>query len=619
MSFWKLRTLSAGLASAVFLVDLLTPLEGAVAVLYVVPVLLAGRTSRRSDIVAASVGCIALTIAAYLLSHDPTSIASPALRATVSLAAIAITGWLALQNQMATKLLADQARLLDLSHDMIFVRDSRGVISFWNKAAEETYGWTSAEALGKVAHDLLRTAYPCRREAIETAAMDTGRWEGQVVQQTKTGAVLTVDARWALQRDGELIGVMETHTDVTANEVAHASLVRSERRYRRMFDGSRIGIIEVDWTKVRIALEGAPVIENDLVQWLVRNPAFVEYARAQANVTDVNPALQKMVGAANSSDLIASIGNILGDGDRTFLGALTSFARGEQFHEVETEIVSLDGRRIPVLLAITFTPGDDSSVLIFVVDITERRQAQNLLLAAQSDLAHAARVATLGELTASITHEVNQPIAAIVTSGEAALRWLRRDVPNLEEVAASINRTVAEGRRASAVVARIRAFLKKAPAQRDVLHLAEIINEASQLVEREFAKDSIVLSIAADADLPPIIGDRVQLQQVLVNLLINAAQAMADRDGPRNVTIRAERTDGSGVMVAVSDSGPGIRADDLPRLFQPFFTTKQDGMGMGLAICRTTVEGLGGRMAAESGPGRGATIRLTLPAIQEPA
>jgi len=621
MSRGGLRFLSAALACAVFLIDVLTPLEGAVAVLYVVVILLAARTTRRNDIIAAAVGCVVLTIAAYLLSHNLTSVASPALRALVSLAAIAITTGLTLQNQAATKRLAAQARLLNLSHDMIFVRDRRGVITFWNKTAEETYGWSIEEAVGKVADDLLRTVYPDRREAIETLLIDAGRWEGKVEQRTKAGAVLTVDARWALQHDhlGKPIGVLETHTDVTDSVAGHAALVRSERRYRRMFDASRIGVVEEDWTEVRSALKALPVGNGDLAEWLASNPGFIRQARSLARITDVNPALQKMVGAESSSAFISSVDKLLGESDRTFVGTLAAFAQGEPFYEGETEIVGIDGRRIPVLFTITFPPGDDRNVLAFVVDVTERKQAQDALLAAQSELAHAARVATLGELTASIAHEVNQPLAAIVTSGEAGLRWLRRDVPNLEEVSAAISRVVTEGRRAGAIVTRIRTFLKKAPAHRDVLHMGEIIEEAAQLVERELAKDSIFLSIGAKTDLPPIRGDRIQLQQVLVNLLINAAQAMTDHDGPRNIAIGADRTEDGGIAVTVTDTGAGIGPDDLARLFQPFFTTKQGGMGMGLAICRTTVEGHGGQMTAESAPGRGATFRLTLPAIQEPA
>ncbi|WP_245328881.1 PAS domain-containing protein [Bradyrhizobium centrolobii] len=205
-----LRLSSALLAFAVFLVDVLTPLEGAVAVLYVVAILLAARTNRRNDIIIAAATCVVLTMTAYVLSHDLKAIASPALRALVSLAAIAITTLLALQNQAATNRLAAQARLLNLSHDMIFVRDRRGVITFWNKAAEQTYGWPAADAVGRVADELLQTVYPDKRDLIESVLLDAGRWEGRVEQRTKAGAVLAVEARWAQQPDhlGRPVGVL---------------------------------------------------------------------------------------------------------------------------------------------------------------------------------------------------------------------------------------------------------------------------------------------------------------------------------------------------------------------------------------------------------------------------
>ena len=293
------RFCSAVLAFAVFLVDVLTPLEGAVAVLYVVAILLAAKTTRRDDIIVAAAACIVLTIAAYLLSHDLSSIASPALRALVSLSAIAITTLLALQNQAATRRLTAQARLLNLSHDMIFVRDRRGVITFWNKAAEEAYGWPAEDAIGQVADDLLRTVYPARRDVIENVLIDTGRWEGRVEQRTRAGDTLAVDTRWALQHDrlGKPLDVLETNTDVTDREAAHAALVQSERRYRRMFDASRIGVVEEDWTGIRTALKSLNVEKADLSDYLAHNPDFVRQARPLAKITDVNPALQEMVGA----------------------------------------------------------------------------------------------------------------------------------------------------------------------------------------------------------------------------------------------------------------------------------------------------------------------------------
>lgn len=502
MSRAGLRFWSAVFAFAVFMVDVLTPLEGAVAVLYVVAILLAARTNRRNDIIVAATGCIVLTISAYLSSHGLQTIASPALRALVSLAAIGITTLLVLQNH-----------------------------------------------------------------------------------------------------------------------AAHSALVQSERRYRRMFDASRIGVVEEDWSGLRAALDSLQTEGADLRDHLARHPDFVRDARRLTRITDVNPALRKMAGASDSAAFIANVDKLLGENDRSFLDALAAFAQGERFHEGETELVRLDGRKVPVLFTITFPPEPDGdhNVLVFVVDITERKQAQDALLAAQAELAHAARVATLGELSASIAHEVNQPLAAIVTSGEAGLRWLRRDVPDLKEVATTIGHVVAQGRRASEIVTRIRTFLKKVPPQQDMLQIDEVIEEATALVARELAKDDVALIVEAPHDLPPVRGDRIQLQQVLVNLLVNAGQAMSGQPGSRTITLRAGTVDRETLWITVQDSGPGIHPDDLPRLFDPFFTTKGGGMGMGLAICRTTVEAHGGRLSVASTPGSGATFHLTLPYSQEHA
>ncbi|WP_426610473.1 PAS domain-containing sensor histidine kinase [Bradyrhizobium sp. McL0616] len=621
MSRAGLRFWSAVLAFAVFLVDVLTPLEGAVAVLYVVAILLAAKTNRRDDTIVAAAGCIVLTISAYLLSHGLQNIASPALRVLVSLAAIGITTLLALENHAATRRLAAQARLLNLSHDMIFVRDRGGVITFWNKTAEQAYGWSADEAVGQIADKLLQTIYPDRREVIEAALLDSGRWEGRVQQHTKDGTALTVDARWALQHDrlGKPVGVLETHTDATDRVAAHSALVQSEQRYRRMFDASRIGVVEQDWSGLRAALQSLDTAGVSLRDYLAQHPDFVRNARRLAKIKNVNPALQTMAGAHGASALIENMERVLSENDRNFLGALIAFAEGKPFYEGETELVRLDGRKVPVLFTITFPPESDGdrNVLAFVVDITERRQTQDALLAAQAELAHAARVATLGELSASIAHEVNQPLAAIVTSGEAGLRWLRRAVPDLDEVAATIVQVVAEGRRASEIVARIRTFLKKAPAQQDSLDIAEIIEEAALLVARELANDDVVLTFETEHGLRPVRGDRIQLQQVLVNLLVNAGQAMSAQPGSRTVKLRAGAVDGKNLAISVQDSGPGIQPDDLARLFDPFFTTKRGGMGMGLAICRTTVEAHGGQLSVESTPGAGATFRLTLPYSQE--
>ena len=612
-----MRVAAVLLTVAIYLIDTRTTLEGAIAVLYVVVVLLAARTTRRGDIVIAATAGIVLTLIAYVDTHGLNHVGSQTLRALVSLAAITITTLLALQNQNATKTLLAQASLLDLSHDMIFVRDRAGVITFWNRTAEEIYGWSADEALGRIADELLRTRYPQQREMIESLLFEQGDWNGTVEQKTRHGHTLVVDSRWVLQRDrgGRPSGVLETHTDVTERKAAYTALVQSERRYRRMFDASRIGVVRQDWSVVRSELAALGLDEaTALSAHLARHPEGVERLRRLIRIDDMNPAFLAMVAADGSSQPLLSVDDILADTDRTFPAALAAFVRGESFHEGETEIVRADGGRVPVLFTITF-PGDEDSdgcVLVFVVDITERKQAQDAMLRAQAELAHAARVATLGELTASIAHEVNQPLMAVVTNGEAGMRWLKRETPDLHEVETAMGRIVSEGRRAGEIVKRIRSFLTKGSAQRDVLDAASIIEEAARLLDHDFSREQIESRVEIEPDLPGIVGDRIQLQQVLVNLMINASQAMAGQPQPRLLMIAARSMGTDRVAITVTDSGPGVSMEDTDKLFDPFFTTKPQGMGMGLAICRTTVEAHGGQLSLTSGPGQGATFQLTL-------
>jgi PAS domain S-box-containing protein len=611
-----LRLGAAFLALAILLIDMFSTVEGAVAVLYVVVVLLAGRTGRRIDIPVAAVAAFGLTLTAYVESHGFNHVGAQTVRALVSLAAIGITAVLALQNLRATNRLAGQAQLLNLSHDMIFVRDESDVITFWNRSAEEVYGWSAREAVGRVADELLCTRYPERRDAIEAALRDTGRWDGTLEQRTKAGGTLVVNSRWAVRSDplGRPAGVMETHTDVTDRNAAHAALVASERRFRRMFDESRIGVVQEDWRALRAEMVASGLMDADaLAAHLARHPAFVVQARQLVRVEDVNPAFRAMLGHDHAAGP-GSVDDVLSEHDRSFAGVLIAYARGDAFHEGETDMVHADGRRVPALFTITFPPADDidGSVLVFVVDNTERKQAQDAVMAAQAELAHAARVATLGELTASIAHEVNQPLMAVVTSGEAGMRWLRRPVADLQEVEAAIGRIISEGRRASEIVKRIRDFLRKAPAQPQALCVGTIIEEAARLVQHDLAREAVDLQLDIESGLPRVTGDRIQLQQVLVNLMVNASQAMAGQAEPRVLTVRAARTQPDSLRITVRDTGPGIASADLDRLFDPFFTTKQHGMGMGLAICRTTVEAHGGSLSADNMPDRGARFCVTL-------
>jgi len=283
-----------------------------------------------------------------------------------------------------------------------------------------------------------------------------------------------------------------------------------------------------------------------------------------------------------------------------------------------------DGSRVPVLVgSAVFEKGQDEGVS-FVLDLSEQKRAEEALrrsqahlAEAQAELAHVTRVTALGELTASIAHEVNQPLAGMLTNANASLRWLTGDPPNLSEAGEAIRRIIRDGRRAGDVISRMRSLFKKVGTAKDRLDLNEAIEEVVILTQSEARRNNLALRTELAADLPPVMGDRVQLQQVVVNLILNAIEAMATVEDPaRDLVITTRRGEGDEIRVAVRDSGIGLDPLNVERIFDAFHTTKPGGLGIGLSISRSIVESHGGRLWAESNDGPGATFQFTLSKCQ---
>jgi PAS domain S-box-containing protein len=248
-----------------------------------------------------------------------------------------------------------------------------------------------------------------------------------------------------------------------------------------------------------------------------------------------------------------------------------------------------------------------------LMDVTEARKAQEALNEAQVQLAHANRVATLGEMSASIAHEVNQPLAAIVANAGAGVRWLTRESPDIGEALGTIGQIIGEAERASSVIQRIRALSKKADPEMSRLDINRLIDDVLMLVHREALSHRVSLRLDRALGLPPVYGDRIQLQQVIINLVINGIQAMASvTDRPRPLVIRTQQHDANTVSVAVRDAGVGVGSEDLDHLFGAFYTTKSDGMGLGLSISRSIIEAHGGRIWATRNDGPGMTFQFTV-------
>jgi PAS domain S-box-containing protein len=261
--------------------------------------------------------------------------------------------------------------------------------------------------------------------------------------------------------------------------------------------------------------------------------------------------------------------------------------------------------------------GDVEQFVCTMMDVTERKkaeEAQEALRQAQADLAHANRMSGMGELTASLAHEVNQPIAAAVTDANTCLRWLARDQPDLDEARAAASRTIKDATRAAEIIKRVRLLFKKGTLQAELVDLNEVIREMMLLLHSEATQYAILVRTELTADLPQVVGDRVQLQQVLMNLMMNSIDAMKNVDGTRELSIQSQRGENGQVLILVSDTGVGLPPQKEEQIFDAFFTTKPHGTGMGLRISRSIIESHGGRLWAAGASGRGATFQFTLPA-----
>jgi PAS domain S-box-containing protein len=469
-----LPAVSIAIMAAIFAVDALTTLHIAIAVMYVTVVLLSVNFLSRRGVLALALACMGLTVVGYIMSAAQSDTSFALARCVVSLAAIATTCCLALQNMAVTEnLLAGQEAL----------RRSEAFLA----------GTQRLSRTGSVSCTMPGTRMAWSDEAARIFGHDPA----------VTPSMALVLAR--------------SHPD-------------DRPAVRRAFQAAETGQNAIDLEHRLLMPDGS-----------IKHVRFLAAARVAVN------------------------------GDREYLGAL--------------------------------------------MDITETRQAEARLQRLQSELTHASRVSTLGELTASIAHEVNQPLTAIMSNGEAGLRWLDRAPPDLGEARASMARILDETVRATEVIGRIRALAQNRAPCRDELDFNELVRESLLLVGHEAGRQRCLIRAETSAALPPVMGDRVQLQQVLMNLIINGMQAMSEvTDRPRIITIRTRVLEDGAVCASVRDCGTGIRDSDLARMFDAFYTTRAHGMGMGLSISRSIIDAHDGSLWAENnGDGPGATLSFTLP------
>ena len=645
----------------------------------------------------------------------------------------------------------EQADLLEITTDAIFATDENGIVTFWNRGAEQLYGWDRKEALGRPATNLLKTAYPEPKDSIEICVDRFGRWEGELEHIARNGRRLLVASRWARNRDrqGRLVGMLQSDRDitekqriedmlrqsqgaylaeaqnlsqtgsfgwnvatgeifwsdetfrifdvepsvrpsldvvfsrmhpedqpyirdqldravkgrqdfehehrlqmpdgsikhlhvrargsldalgrdqfvgaimdVTAQKKSLIALEQSEQRYRHLFNRMPIAMWQIDATRlVELFNERRREGITDLDRYFDENPDFLKICMESMIYVEANERGAQLFGARSVDDFVGvSIAGTWAHSADTFRRAMLSRFRGDTNFEEETKMATQDGRVIDVLFTTArLGPIDNLTIsLNSVIDISERLRTQEKLQRVQAEFAHAARISVLGELTASIAHEINQPLAAVALNGRLALREYELPTPDHSEVRESLNAIVDDVQRATDIIARIRASAIRAEPERASLKLDDVVAEALLFVRGELRANGITIRHRRNPSAPPVRGDRVQLQQVIVNLSINAIHAMVHCERPlRQLTIGVTTADPITLRCIIEDSGSGISAEHMPRLFDSFFTTKETGMGIGLPICRSIIEAHGGRIVVDNcGVDGGARFSFTLPAAR---
>lgn len=397
---------------------------------------------------------------------------------------------------------------------------------------------------------------------------------------------------------------------------AEEALRESEYRYRNLFQAMAASFWELDFSGVGAMLRQARAEGvKDYAAHFAANPAFVREMMRATRVLDVNDQTVALFGRGNKAELLTSLDTFWPEvSNHVYAASVLAAVSGKPSYATECKLRTLEDREFDALFTACFAPEAvaNGKLLIGVIDISERVRAEDMLRRVQSEFAHAARVSMLGELTASIAHEVNQPLAAIATNASAGLRWLDRPEPDMAEVKALAERIVADARRAADIIARVRDMAAHRAPERAALSINGVIEEACVFLRHEMQAQQVDVRLDLARDLPSVLGDRTQLQQVVVNLAVNAAQAMAHSRPPHRITIRSA-FDGDAVQVIVEDTGPGITLEHAARLFDSFFTTKDTGMGMGLPICRSILEAHGGAISAANCEGGGAAFVFTLP------
>ena len=397
-------------------------------------------------------------------------------------------------------------------------------------------------------------------------------------------------------------------------------LQASEERYRRLIHHMPTALWQIDARATGEIFDGLKLAGvTDIAVHLDRHPEMVELGKGIVRITEVNQAAVSLFRGRHACELCGPVRYLFTASPDTAKRVMVAHFEGRRTYTEQARILTFDGQLRDVLISVTYPrpPEQQDTTFLTIEDVTERLRTEAQLRRHQADHAHAARLSTLGELATSIAHEVKQPLSAIVTNAETSLRWLSREPVHVEKLRQLTSRIISSARRASDIVQHVRSMARSGERERSLIDLREVVEEALLFVNHDIESRRIRLMIAADPARPWILGNRIQLQQVFVNLMVNAIQALGQAPEKR-IRMAIDAAPEQGLRFTIHDSGPGIAPDDLERVFESFFTTKPDGMGIGLAVCHSIITAHGGRIEAANHPEGGASFSIWLPAAPAP-
>ena len=486
---------------------------------------------------------------------------------------------------------AQLAAFVSSSDDAIVSKTLDGTITSWNAGATNILGYQADEMIGQ---PITRIIPPELHQEEKQILARLHRGERiqhyETIRLAKDGRRIDISLTVSplFNQSGKVVGASKVARDITERKLAEQALRETTARLRTLTETAVDGVILIDAHGVVLMFNpaceklfgySADTVIGENVKMLMPQPYRHEHDRYITNYRDTRDP--KIIGSGR-------------------------------------EVIGLrkDGSTFPMDLSVGEARQDGESIFVGIIrDLTSRKRTEAELEQARAELVRVARVTTLGELTAAIAHEVNQPLTGLVSSGNACLRWLAGDVPNLKAARESVERMISAGSRAGEVIRRIRALVGKAPPLRDRLNINDAITEVIALIRGEIQRNRISLRTKLSTDVPLVLGDRIQLQQVILNLILNAMEAMSDvSPQPRELSVSSAKDGPNGALVSVRDSGTGLDGTVLDRLFEAFYTTKAHGMGIGLAVSRTIIQAHGGRLWAAPNVPRGAIFQFTLPA-----